>query len=126
MPERRSRMHQRGEENYLTAALVSFLAGSAIGAGLALLFAPQSGEYTRREMREKAERTIIKMHRMEDDLKHTMSDVIQGIRQKATQLMDDGREVAELKKQEILEAIAAGKKALEEERCRLAKAKQKA
>ncbi len=119
-------MRQHGEDNYLTASLVSFLAGSAIGAGLALLFAPQSGEYTRREMREKAERTIIKMHRMEDDLKQAMSDVIQGIRHKADRLMDDGRELAELKKQEILEAIASGKRALEEERCRLAKAKQKA
>jgi len=125
-PERRSMMRQHGEDNFLTASLVSFLAGSAIGAGLALLFAPQSGEYTRREMREKAERTIIKMHRMEDYLKHTMSVVIQVIRHKTAQLMDDGRELAELKKQEILQAIASGKRALEEERCRLEKAKQKA
>jgi hypothetical protein len=41
-------------------------------------------------------------------------------------MMDDGRELAELKTQEILKAMAAAKKALEEERCRLEKASQKA
>ena len=119
-------MHQREDDNYLTTSLLSFLVGSALGAGIALLFAPQSGEYTRREMREKAERTIIKMHRMEDELKLTISDLIQSIRLKAHQLMDDGKELAELKKQEILETIAAGTKALEKERYKLEKAKQKA
>jgi len=117
-------MHnQREDDHYLTTSVISFLAGGFIGASIALLFAPQSGEYTRREMREKAERTIIKMHRMEDDLKATMSDLIQAIRVKATQLLDDSKELAEDKKQEILAAIAVGKKALEEERCKLAKAR---
>lgn len=119
-------MHQREEDSYLTASLISFLAGSIIGAGIALLFAPQSGEYTRREMREKAERTIIKMHRMEDELKHTMSDLMQSIRRTAAQLVDEGKDLADIKKREILEAIAAGKKALDEERCKLENAKQRA
>jgi gas vesicle protein len=119
-------MHQREEDSYLTASLISFLAGSIIGAGIALLFAPQSGEYTRREMREKAERTIIKMHRMEDELKHTVGDLMQSIRRTASQLLDEGKDLADIKKREILEAIAAGKRALEEERCKLENANQKA
>ncbi len=32
--------------------LVSFLAGAALGAGLALLFAPQSGKETRKKIKE--------------------------------------------------------------------------
>lgn len=119
-------MSQHEQEKYLAASLLSFLAGSAIGAGLALLFAPQPGEYTRREMREKAERTIIKMHRMEDELKRVTSDLIQNIRHKAGQLIDDGKELAELKKEEILQAMAAGTKVFEEERGRLDKTKQRA
>ena len=102
-------MHQRDEDHYLTASLVSFVAGSIIGAGIALLFAPQSGEYTRREMREKAERTIIRMHRKEDELKLTVSDVIQRIKRTASQLVDEGKYRAETKRRDILDAIAAGR-----------------
>jgi gas vesicle protein len=119
-------MHQRDSEQYLTASLVSFLAGSIIGAGIALLFAPQSGEYTRREMREKAERTIIKMHRMEDDLKHTMRDVMRTIRRTAAHLADEGKDLAELKKREILEAVATGTRVLDNESGNRAPVKQKA
>lgn len=118
-------MHQREEENYLTTSILSFLVGSAIGAGLALLFAPQSGEYTRREMREKAERTIIRMRRMEDELMHALGDLMHSTKRKAHQLMDDGKERAELKRQEFLEVIAAGTKALEDARDKLKKSKQK-
>ncbi len=35
--------------------IVSFMAGALVGAGVALLFAPQSGEETRRKIRETAE-----------------------------------------------------------------------
>jgi len=119
-------MHQREEDHYLATSVISFLAGGLIGASIALLFAPQSGEYTRREMREKAERTIIKMHRMEDELKGTMSNLIQAIRLKANQLLAEGKDIAEDKRQEILSAIAVGKKALEEERSKLINAKQRA
>ena len=40
-----------GDRNGFTG-LVYFLAGAAIGAGLALLFAPQSGEETRKKVKE--------------------------------------------------------------------------
>jgi gas vesicle protein len=36
--------------------LVGFIAGSMIGAGLALLFAPKAGDQTRREVAEQAQR----------------------------------------------------------------------
>ena len=39
-------------DNNGSAGLVFFLVGAAIGAGLALLFAPQSGEETRKKVKE--------------------------------------------------------------------------
>jgi gas vesicle protein len=36
--------------------LIGFIAGSMIGAGLALMFAPTSGDETRREVAERAQR----------------------------------------------------------------------
>lgn len=35
-------------------SILTFLAGAALGAGLAILFAPHSGEETRRRIRERA------------------------------------------------------------------------
>lgn len=40
------------EKNAGVVGLVSFLTGAAIGAGLALLFAPQSGEETRKKIKD--------------------------------------------------------------------------
>ncbi|MCC6164810.1 MAG: YtxH domain-containing protein [Acidobacteria bacterium] len=36
--------------------LIGFIAGSMLGAGLALLFAPKTGDQTRREVAERAQR----------------------------------------------------------------------
>jgi gas vesicle protein len=119
-------MSQRDEEHYLTASLISFLAGSIVGAGIALLLAPQSGEYTRREMREKAERAIIKLHRMEDEIKDVMNEKIHRIRLKASQLVDEGKDMAEVKKREMVDAIAVGKSVLEQKQRTLDNAKQNA
>lgn len=37
-------------------SVLTFLAGAALGAGLAILFAPRSGEETRRRIRERVKR----------------------------------------------------------------------
>ncbi len=46
------RNDRHGSGNFL----VGFIAGSMLGAGLALLFAPRPGEDTRREVSERAQR----------------------------------------------------------------------
>ncbi len=43
------------DENTALVALFSFLAGGLVGAGVALLLAPQSGKKTRKQMREFAD-----------------------------------------------------------------------
>ena len=45
-----------------------FLAGAAVGAGIALLYAPQSGEQTRKELRKKAEQAKEKMAEAGEEL----------------------------------------------------------
>jgi gas vesicle protein len=46
--------YNMGMENRDSSPAIWFLAGAAIGATVALLFAPQSGEETRRRIKEKA------------------------------------------------------------------------
>ena len=119
-------MTYKDNGSYFGTSFVSFVAGSMIGAGIALLYAPQSGERTRQEMREKAERTIIKAQKLEDEIKETISHLIEDIRLRVNQLMEEGKYLAEDKRKEILAAIEAGKKALEEERKKLNSKEEKA
>ena len=112
-------MTYRDDDNGLSKSFLSFIAGSLVGAGIALLYAPQSGERTREEIKEKAERTIIHMQKLEDDIKDSVNKLIGDIRSKVNQLIEEGKDVAEDKKQEILAAIESGKKVLEEQKDKL-------
>jgi len=44
-------------QNGFGASLMTFLSGVVIGGGLALLFAPQSGKETRKQIKDVAEKT---------------------------------------------------------------------
>jgi gas vesicle protein len=48
--------HQHAGTGSNASFLIGFIAGSMLGAGLALLFAPQPGDETRREVAERAQR----------------------------------------------------------------------
>jgi len=112
-------MTYRDEVSSFGRSFVSFLTGGLIGAGIALLYAPQSGERTRQEIREKTERTIIKAHKIEEEIKDTVNQLIRDIKSKVNLLIEEGKDIAEDKKQEILKAIDAGKMALEEQKDKL-------
>ena len=117
-------MPYRDEESVIGLSCISFLVGGVLGASLALLYAPQSGDLTRREMREKAERTIIKAQKLEDDLKYSVNHLVGNIKLKINHLIEEGKYIAEDKKREILAALQAGTDALEKERYKLEKGEQ--
>ncbi|MDO9289551.1 MAG: YtxH domain-containing protein [Thermodesulfovibrionales bacterium] len=81
------------------SVLLSFLLGGAVGAGLALLLAPQSGPETRRKIKDFAE-----------DMKERVGSTV-----------EKGKDLFEQKKSVIASAIDAGKEAYEKERERLSK-----
>lgn len=51
---------ETNDRNSGATFLIGFIAGSMLGAGLALLFAPKAGEETRREVAERAQRATDK------------------------------------------------------------------
>ena len=64
--------------------LVWFLTGAAIGAAVALLYAPKSGRDTRRYLRKRA-----------DEGREALADAGKEIRDRGRELYGKGREIAE-------------------------------
>lgn len=86
------------------SVLLSFLLGGMVGAGLALLLAPQSGAETRRKIRE-----------LTDEAKEKASDYVSHAKEKVVSAIEKGKDIFEEKKSAISAAIEAGKEAYEQE-----------
>ncbi len=82
----------------VSTILLSFLAGAAIGSGLALLFAPKSG----REMREQ-------IKDLTDDAVGKIRDYAKDAQDKIKSTYEEGKELVKEKKTIISSAIEAGK-----------------
>ena len=88
-----------------STVFLSFLAGAAMGAGLALLVAPKTG----RELREK-------IADLTDDAVNKIKDYASEAQSKITSTIEDGKEIIKEKKSIITSAIEAGKEAMEREK----------
>jgi gas vesicle protein len=96
----------RHEEGGFSAGsvLLSFLLGGMVGAGIALLMAPQSGAETRRKIRK-----------MADETKEKAADYISHAKEMVSSTIEKGKSIYEEKKSAITAAMEAGKEAYEKE-----------
>jgi gas vesicle protein len=85
--------------------LITFLAGAAVGSGLALLFAPKSG----REMREQ-------IKDLTDDAVSKTKEYAKDAQEKIKSTYEAGMELVKEKQTIINSAIETGKEAMERER----------
>lgn len=98
------------EEKGISAGtvLVSFVAGAALGAGLALLYAPKSG----REMRES-------VADLTEDALDKIKEYAKEAQDKIKSALEDGKETIVEKKSILASAIEAGRDAIQREKDRL-------
>ena len=94
----------------------SFLAGLAIGAGLAVLFAPRSGMETRRRIRTSAERASQAAVGIAQDVTDSVVDSFQDARQRVEERIDSARHAVEIKKRQVARAMEAGREAAQQAR----------
>lgn len=85
--------------------LVSFVAGAAVGAGLALLYAPKSGKEMRETIADLTEDAVDKIKEYAKDAQDKIKTVI-----------EEGKEVVVEKKSILASAIEAGKEAMQKEK----------
>jgi gas vesicle protein len=99
-----------------TTSMSSFLVGLALGAGVALLLAPRTGEETRRELRRSARRIREAAQGVADDVTQSVAGTFTEARQQVEERLDSARRAVELKKQQVSRAVEAGRAAAQQAR----------
>lgn len=85
--------------------LVSFVAGAAIGAGLALLYAPKTGQELRESLNDFAEDAVGKI-----------KEYTKEAQEKIKTALEEGKEAVVEKKSILASAIEAGREAMQKEK----------
>ena len=99
--------------NRNTAA--AFLAGSLLGAGLALMLAPQSGRKTRRDLRHFAEKTRNKVEAAQIDLRHSIDNIVGDAAERIEEGLNRGIDWTDSKIADLQRALDGGKKFIQGE-----------
>jgi gas vesicle protein len=94
----------------------TFLLGAAIGAGIALLFAPQSGAETRAAIKRRARKARDTASRVAGEVSHKVTDTFQDARRRVEEQIDSAREAINVKRDQVHEAMDAGREAAAEAR----------
>lgn len=104
------------EEGKLLAA---FLIGGLIGAAAALLYAPKSGEETRREIKKRAKDLKKKTVRAAEDLYEEIEELSETLKRRIEELKQKGHDLSEDAKKEVLNQIDRLSKVVEEKKKKL-------
>jgi gas vesicle protein len=98
------------------AGIGPFLIGLALGAGAALLFAPQTGEETRRGIARRARRAQEAAQDLVEDVSGTVADKFNEVRETVGERIDATLEAVDDKKRRVSNAFQAGRAAAREAR----------
>jgi gas vesicle protein len=99
-----------------SSGLSSFLLGIAVGAGIALLFAPQSGAETRRGLARGATRVRRAAEGAVGDVKEKVAETYESARQRVEEKIEETREAIEQKRSQVQRAVQAGREAAQQAR----------
>ncbi len=109
------------------SGLGGFLLGLAVGAGVALLFAPKTGEETRQQLKNTGRRLRTVATEKAEDLQDAMGGGYERTRDRIEEGLDSARETIGEKREAAQDAFEAGKSAVKTARSelerRLAKSK---
>ena len=94
----------------------SFLIGLALGAGVALLLAPQSGEETRRGLARRARRAQDAAKDFVEEVSGTVADKFQEVRATVEERIEATLDAVDDKKRRVSNAFHAGRAAAREAR----------
>lgn len=108
-------------EKKAAAAALLILAGGIVGAGVALLLAPQSGQRTRKDILRYAKKTKHRASDAVDDISATVSDLVDTLGDKTDDLLEKGKGVAGSARKDLIRLIEEGASRLEQFRTKLSR-----
>jgi len=116
-----SRHHFDDDDRYVvienhSAGIGPLLIGIAVGAGIALLFAPRSGEATPRDIKRRAMRVRRAAEQVATDVADTVSDSFNDARRRVEEKLDAARDAVDIKRQQVQRAMEAGRVAARQAR----------
>jgi len=97
----------------IAAALLLMAAGGVIGAGLALLFAPQTGDKTRKDLLRYAKKARHKADEAVEELASNVNSMVDTIGEKTEELVEKGKDLAGGSRKELIRLIEEGASKLE-------------
>ena len=99
-----------------------FLIGGAIGAAIALLYAPQTGRETRKDIKRTAKRVRNEAVDLVEDTIDSVDDFVDETKDRITKLIDRSVELSDAAKKEIIKTLEHGQKAIEKQKNRVMEA----
>lgn len=112
-------MDERNGDVMMGAMLV--LVGAILGAGAALLFAPQSGRKTRRDISRYARKTSKMVEGVAGEVVGSVAGMADAVEEKAEELLEKGKDLSRESREAVLAALSEGQERLGRQRDRLAK-----
>lgn len=107
------------KDKKIAAAALLIFAGGVIGAGLALLYAPQSGSKTRKDITRYSKKVRNRADEVVDDIAANVSNLVDAIGEKTDDLMERGKDVAGSARKDLIQLIEEGASKLEKFRTML-------
>ena len=112
-------MDDRNDDVMMGAMLV--LVGAILGAGAALLFAPQSGQKTRKDISRFARKASRKVEGVAGEVVGSVAGMADAVEEKAEELLEKGKDLSRDSRDAVLAALSEGQDRLGRQRDRLAK-----
>lgn len=94
-----------------SSGITAFLLGAAIGAGLALIFAPQTGTETRKSIKRGAEKATEATKRAGVKVGEKVTDALSQAKADLESRINSARSTLDLKKLQVSRAVDAGREA---------------
>jgi gas vesicle protein len=114
----KDQMEYIDESNHTKGFFAGLIAGGLAGAGVMLLFAPQSGEHTRKQIRDKSvelrDQTVQSMDNAVGLVKTKTSEIVETVKQQAGDIQQRGQEIVADQKRRWSPAGKAIKNAVQE------------
>lgn len=107
------------DETCMAEGICKLVVGGLIGAGLALLLAPQTGKKTRKYLSCCAKEWGGKANEAASEFAETLSEFVDNAGTRAAELLQEGTDLSKDSKKALLKALEKGQEILEKQRKRL-------